>query len=343
MKTTAFQFFTFVFLVLGLYSCKKDIPDAKKKVIVDIISQNTALPGEVTIFFQVYDKKNQTPIPNLTAEDFSIYEQGPNDNGYQLISNFEAGAIIVPDNQSFVFSTMLVLDLSASVIDVNLNELIASSESFINNFMPDQPSTSRTMGIWWFDGEQNLHQLQDFTTSKNALLQAINSITSSISSDPSTNLYGAIEQSVEIAEQNAQVYSNQQILNSSAVVIFTDGTDQAAWVSENEAFDAINSTSADIKFLTIGLGDEIDKNILKDIGTFGSFFTDDPSGLDLAFTSIAQRIWDEANSYYLFKYCSPKRNGTSIKLKLEINGEANGKKHKGSAETTFDATGFTGC
>ncbi|MFK7807256.1 MAG: hypothetical protein AB8F74_05570, partial [Saprospiraceae bacterium] len=161
--------------------------------------------------------------------------------------------------------------------------------------------------------------------------------------DPSTNLNGAVMQSVAISDANAALYQNQGIINSSAIVIFTDGTDQAAWNTQEDALSSIGSSNGNTKFLTIGLGDEIDKNVLKEIGVNGFAFAKNPSKLNETFAKIAQRVSDEANSYYLFQYCSPKRNGTNIKLKLEINGKVDKQKHKGSVETTFDATGFTGC
>ena len=43
------------------------------------------------------------------------------------------------------------------------------------------------------------------------------------------------------------------------IVIFTDGTDQAARFTEQEALTAVNNADENISFFTIGLGDEIDE------------------------------------------------------------------------------------
>ena len=330
-------------LLTVVISCNKDFPDPKKKVVINKIAESTELPGEVSIFFQVYDRKNETPIAGLHSGDFTIYEQGPNDSKFNKISESEASSSIVLDDHNFIFSTMLVLDLSGSVTSNNLEELKTSSLAFINEFMPTDVSSTTEMGVWWFDGEENLHELHNYTAHKDSLLLAINSITSTISSDNSTNLYGAVTQASAISLSNTNYYDSLGILNSSAIVIFTDGTDQAAFTDKNQTLDLVSSFPDHTKFLTIGLGDEIDEKILKEIGSDGHAFAEDPSTLTENFSKIALRISDEANSYYLFKYCSPKRNGTDIKLKLEINTKLNGQKHKGALETSFDATGFTGC
>lgn len=324
-------------------SCSSEFPDPRKRVEIEVLDQSTALPGEVSIFFRVQDKANGVPVAGLESDDFVIYEQGPNDDSYSVISASEANSRIVPENQNFVFSTMLVLDLSASVISNNLDQLKESATTFINEFMPSDGSSSTQMGVWWFDGKEELHSLMDFTSDRQRLVGAIESISSGISDDPSTNLYGAVVQSVDIVTELTKSLEDRQILNSSAIVVFTDGTDQANWTSENDAKSSIDYLTSNSKILTIGLGDEIDKEVLKDIGADGFAFAKRPSKLNETFEKIAKHISDVANSYYLFQYCSPKRSGTSINLKLEVDGKADDGKHKGEIETSFDATGFTGC
>ena len=55
------------------------------------------------------------------------------------------------------------------------------------------------MAIYWFDGQDVLHELQPLTSSKTALKAAIDGIQENISEDPSTDLYGAVIKSTDIA------------------------------------------------------------------------------------------------------------------------------------------------
>ena len=43
-----------------------------------------------------------------------------------------------------------------------------------------------------------------------------------------------------------------------SIIVFTDGTDQAARYSREEAYAAVENASEEIKYYTIGLGNEID-------------------------------------------------------------------------------------
>ena len=130
---------------------------------------------------------------------------------------------------------------------------------------------------------------------------------------------------------------NMDIISAVSVVIFTDGTDQAARYTKASAFEAVNTANEKISLYTIGLGSEIDQTVLTTIGMSSSAFADNTSQLTQKFGEIAQSVFNQANSFYLFEYCSPKRNGTND-LKIEV------KKGSvfGSVTINFNAEGFTG-
>jgi uncharacterized protein YegL len=327
-------------IILGIQifsSCGKDFPDPSKRIEINLIKQEVTLPSKISIFFKV-DGKNNVPVAGLESDDFIILEKGENDENFDPISSSEANSKIVLDSQFFSFNTILILDLSGSVIDNNLEDLKSASVNFIDQFLRTQSSASIKMGVWWFDGEEELHRLIGLTSSTDSLKTAINSIESTITNDESTNLYGALIQAAKLADSTLYL----DTISATSVVLFTDGKDQAGRHNKTEALESIENSSDKVSFLTIGLGDEIEKSILKKIGPNGSAFADEPKKLIEAFSEIANHIYNEANSYYYFTYCSPKRSGTQNKLRLEINGKSSSGKHKGSVETRFDATGFGG-
>ncbi len=338
-------FFSFSLLFLGCGSNDDDFDPCmqfkEKDLVVTIQDEYTTLPGKVSIFFKV-DDRDGLPAPGLTEANFTVYEEGRNDDCPRQISNTESNARISPNAQVFCYNTMLVLDLSGSVITNSLEELKTGARSFIDNVMPDEKAEDAyKLGIWWFDGEDELHPLIDFTSDTQTLKSAIDGLDSSISDDPSTNLYGAVIKSTDIAAQKLSQVLSQNIIGAGSLVIFTDGTDQAARYTDRMAFDAVEALDTRIRVFTIGLGDEIDTDVLETIGRDGSIFAENTSELETRFVETGAIIQGEANSYYLFEYCSPKRDGSGESdLTLEVTSDG----RKGSITTTFDATGFTaGC
>ena len=339
-------------MLLLLVSCGKDGANpndcntfSHKDLKVTIQEQFTTLPGKVSVFFKAEGNDGQ-PLGRLDPEDFTVYERGRNDDCPKLISNNESFARISPNNQIFAYNSMLVLDLSGSVIGSSLQELKEASKSFIDNVMTQDPNSegpddSFKMGIWWFDGEDKLHNLIGFTSDKDVLKQKIDGIQPGISKDPSTDLYGAVLKSTQVAFEKLQDYKLNDVLSASSIVIFTDGTDQAARHSFAEVLTTVKSADAGIKYFTIGLGEEIDQDVLTKIGKNGTIFAANKEELEVKFQETADLVGAEAGSFYLFEYCSPKRDGSGVS-EVSIVVDKDGR--KGFVQMSFDATGFTsGC
>lgn len=305
-----------------------------------IQEQYVTSPGQVSVFFKVDDNEGK-PVAGLSSSNFSIFEKGRNDECFKSISVFESNARISPNTQIFRYNTMLVLDLSGSVLQGSFSELKNASKKFIENIMPNDDSDAFAMGIWWFDGEDQLHVLQNFTVNKDVLLSKIESLSQSISNDPSTDLYGAVLKSTDVITAKQNSFNDAGAIAASSVILFTDGTDQAARYSKQEALNAIQSASDFVSYYTIGLGDEIDQKVLEAIGESGSIIANNNDELEETFKQTAELVFDEANSFYLFEYCSPKRDGSGLnKLILEVAF----RNERGFIQTEFDGTGFSsGC
>jgi hypothetical protein len=308
------------------------------ELLLSIQDQFTTLPGKVSIFFKVSDAEGN-PVPGLTASQFTIYEQGRNDDCFSTISATESQARISPNSQIFKNNALLVLDLSNSVLSSSLDELKSASISFVNNVMPADESEAFQMAIYWFDGEDELHLLNPLSSSKTELSAAIQGITQDISNDPSTDLYGAVIKSTAIAENLLKEITNDDIIGAASVVIFTDGTDQASRYTESAALDKVSSANDNISFFTIGLGAEIDADVLMDIGKTFSVFAGNKEELETTFNDISFRVSQQASSFYLFEYCTPKRDGSGENnLAIQVR-EGN---RQGAVQTKFNAKGFTG-
>ena len=318
-------------------SCKDDDHvDPSSEIVIELLSKEVELPAKVKLFFKV-DKRNGDPLAGLTEENFLLFEDG------DKLSAFESGAQIQREAGEFLFSSLLLLDLSGSILNADaLEPLKSSAKSFVESVIPensDPLSGSFEMAIYWFDGEQNIHNLVDYSTSREALIAGIESIDEDISQDNSTNLNGAVIQGIELMKNrlSEQSASDPDVSMASSMVIFTDGTDQAGIATDNQAISAVNNSGNDITTFTIGLGGEIQQDVLASLGTSGFELSDNTTDLNDAFIAVAQKVKDEGNSFYVLEYCSPSRAGENVlKIQTEIEGAS------GSFETTFDATGFTG-
>lgn len=308
------------------------------ELLLSIQDQFTTLPGKISILFKVSDLVGN-PISGLTANQFTIYEQGRNDDCFNTISSSESLARISPNSQVFNNNAILVLDLSNSVLQGSLEELKTASTSFVTNVISSPETESFKMAIYWFDGEDQLHELQDFTSSSAELTAAIDGITADISNDPSTDLYGAVIKSTAIAEDLISASNQASVIGAASIVLFTDGTDQASRYTEQAALDAVNNADRNISFFTIGLGAEIDTEVLEDIGRTASVFAGNKEELETTFNQISQQVSEQANSFYLFEYCTPKRDGSgdnNLVIQLTDGGL------QGAVQTEFNATGFMG-
>ena len=310
----------------------------QNELLLSIQDEYTTLPGKVSILFKVSDLLGN-PISGLTADQFTIYEQGRNDDCFKTISSSESQARISSNSQVFENNTLLILDLSNSVLEGSLEQLKSASTSFIHNVMPDTTPDSFKMAIYWFDGEDELHVLNPPTSSVTELVNAINTIDSNISNDPSTDLYGAVIKSTNIAEELIKSNNENSIIGAASIVLFTDGTDQASRFTEAEALKAVNDANNNISYFTIGLGAEIDTDVLEEIGKTASVFASNKEELEITFNQISQRVSEQANSFYLFEYCTPKRDGSgdnNLIIKLSDGGL------EGAVQTKFSANGFVG-
>jgi uncharacterized protein YegL len=307
-------------------------------LILSIQDQYTTAPGKVSVFFKVSDADGN-PVSGLTADQFTIYEQGRNDECFNTISKSEANSRISPNSQIFSNNTLLVLDLSNSVLSSSLEELKTASISFVNNVMPATTQESFQMAIYWFDGENELHELNPLTASKSELTAAIEGITADISNDPSTDLYGAVIKSTDIASNLLNESTEGDKIGAASVVIFTDGTDQASRFTQEAAQNKVDTANPNISFFTIGLGAEIDEQVLTDIGKTSSVFAGNKDELEDTFNDISDQVSQRASSFYLFEYCSPKRDGSGDNnLAIQVTTGS----LSGAVQTKFSANGFTG-
>ncbi len=281
-------------------------------ISLTLLKSESGIPANVTLFFKA-SFANGGGVDGLTTDDITIYEDE------ELISEFEAGRDFLPKPEEFLYSTLLLLDLSGSVLEASaLNTLKEAANAFISNVLTTTASDPVEIAIYWFDGEENIHLLQTFTNDRLRLSNSIASITSEISRDNSTNLNGAIVQGVNVVENRVRENTLQlDVLTAGTIITFTDGKDRAGRVSDASANASIVQLDESVTSLTIGLGGEIDQKSLREIGRDGFQFSENLADLTETFQETAGKIKTEANSFYIFEYCSPKRTGR-FSLRIDV-------------------------
>jgi len=286
-----------------------------------MLDAEALFPSVVRIFFKL--ACDGRPVPDMADENFTILEDGSD------ISVFESSQQIVPTVAGYELSTLLLLDMSGSMVDAGLvGDLQEAATAFI-----DRLGGEHKVAIYLFDGREEIQLLVPFTDSSDLLLTGLATLSGYETVDSSTNLNGAILGALEAMDIQKLIHADK--LFGGTLAVFTDGKDQAGRVSDSVARSRAEETEYSI--YTIGLGAEIDSEHLSDVGRDGAFFADDVAGLTDVFDDVAQSIVDEANSLYLLAYCSPKRAGTHD-LEVQLTGTGV------SISRSFSADGFgAGC
>jgi len=226
---------------------------------------STTLPNFVDILFQVVDL-NGIGIDNLTTSDFTLLE----DN--QVISPSESNMKIQKRQQNpYTLQTVLVLDNSTSLTG-EISQIRSAALDFVNNMISQQE-----IAVYEFSASTIL--LQDFTSDKTKLTAAINNYALGA---PSTDLYGAV---VESASKMLDIISAQKI-NQTSMVLFTDGVDTQGSTSLSSALNSISGK----RVYTVGLGPEINPDILQQLGNSGFYPIANASELSGVFSKILTEL-----------------------------------------------------
>ena len=318
---------TVVLAVVAFSGCGDSVGPVESPLVIEILDTQTDPPANVSVTFQVTTEDGE-PVPNLPVSAFELFDNGQSDSGFESAKAFQ------PKPGRFQTSVALLLDMSGSITGSDALPLLkTAAAAFVDNSL-DAPGVA--VGVWWFDGSSDLVQLLDFTDDAEGLKAAIEGLTADVTRDNSTNLNGAVQLGIQVVEERLEAGSPGGLIQTGALVIFTDGTDQANRVPAAAAVSAVDASG--IAVYSIGLRGEIDETFLAQIGRSGSAFADDADALLGEFTGVGDQIEAMANSYYVLAYCSPRRAGVSNELRIRVTQGA----QNGEATTTYAAVNFTG-
>lgn len=282
-------------------------------------------PNNVWVFFTV-DRGKNDPVGGLTAEDFFIYEDG------DLVSKFESKQIIQNPDVAAVMYTMLLVDMSGSITESGqADNLVDAAKGFA-----ERVGKTQKVGVYAFDGEAKLHSVVPFTEAQGSVQGGLDGLRSYKPKDPSTNLHGAVI--LGLRELKKELDKDRRPLKFGTIVVFTDGTDRANRNTRAEMKQEIGDAKyEDYQKLAIGVGAEIGKAKLEDIGVDGTELASDQAKVKDAFDRTAARIEMHMKRFYLLSYCTPARKGEH---EVTIEAHAKNPDGKGSLDYKFNSDGF---
>jgi hypothetical protein len=282
-------------------------------------------PNNVWVFFSV-DKGREDPVAGLSADDFAIYEDGG------LVSKFESKQTIQNPEVAAVMYTLLLVDMSGSVTESGqADALVDAAKTF-----SDQVGKLQKVGVYAFDGDEKLHAVVPFTEAQGSVQGGLDGLRKYKARDPSTNLHGAVVEALR--ELKASLDKEKKPLKFGTLVVFTDGTDRAARMSRADMKREVNDDKyRRYEMFAIGVGAEIEKAHLEDVGKDGTELASDQAKVKEAFAKMAAKIEAHTRRFYLLSYCSPARKGEHL-VRIEANRRE--PKESGALEYKFLADGF---
>jgi hypothetical protein len=285
---------------------------------VTLVNAQARKPNNVWVFFTV-DRGRKDPVGGLAASDFKIYQDG------SLISEFESKQTIQNPEVAAVMYTMLLVDMSGSITGSGqADSLVDAAKSF-----SDRVGKTQKVGVYAFDGEAKLHSVVPFTEAQGQVQGGLEGLRKYKPKDPSTNLNGAVIEALR--ELHGSLDKDRKPLKFGTLVLFTDGTDQAHRATRDELKKELGDDRyRDYEMFAIGVGAEIDKGLLGDVGRDGTELASDQNKVKEAFDKMAARIEAHTKRFYLLSYCTPARQGDH-----EVTVEAHTKNPDGSGSLQY--------
>ncbi len=286
-------------------------------------------PSVVSLLFHAQDS-NQLPITGLTNDLVNVSE---NDSAVDQRESFTS--LWGREMWNYSFDTVVMLDVSSSISDGTLQNVRSATKLLWQNSNGEAIANSQQrFALYSFDASPTIYR--EFSSNLNSLNSGVDEIQKQGVS--STDLYGAV---VEGVSKWDTVLSVKQI-SLGAMLIVTDGRDTSGRYTQQEAINAIGD---DRPVFVINLNSSENADVLRTLATGGYYSANNATQINAAVESIRQQMDRIANSYYLLRYATPKRessqgaSASSHKFTVSVKDNQN----RGSSATiseTFNSAGF---
>ena len=291
---------------------------------VKLINSQQKKPNNVWMFFTVTDGKE--PVGGLVADDFVISEDG------DPISKFESKQLIQNPEVAAVMYTMLLVDVSGSITESGqADALVDAAKAFA-----ERVGKTQKVGVYAFDGEEKIHSVVPFTEAQGSVQGGLEGLRKYKPKDPSTNLHGGVVEGIKTL--HTELEKDKRPLKFGTLVVFSDGTDRANRMTRDQMKDELGKDEyEDYQLFAIGVGAEIEKAGLNDIGREGTELAQDQSKVKEVFDKVAAKIEQQTKRFYLLSYCTPARKGEH---EVRVEAIRPNPKASGVVDYKFNSDGF---
>jgi formylglycine-generating enzyme required for sulfatase activity len=311
-------------LGLGGAACQPEKgSDTQTCLKLEEVMTTEVTPAGVRSVFRIWSCDG-APMADLRTNEVSVLL-----DGHALQSEGDVAPILTQEVE-FQLNTMLLLDLSDSIVDNNnLLPMLEAARTAAHALV----AQGHRVAVYQFAGPPYFGPVQGFTTDIAALDAALDGLETTAGFG-TTDLYGSIEKAAQILATERPA----DALSSETLVLFTDGTDEAMVSDAQTAQSVIGA--ADLNVFTVGLGGDVNQAELTAFGVSGFEWAADAGDLAAAFAAVTQKISALAHSYYLMAVCSPRVGGERDMTIVVRRGETTGR-----LTVTYDADGFdiVGC
>jgi hypothetical protein len=273
-------------LAVGLLVAQETTPSPRAEITgVD----PSAMPTVVTSI-NVFDSLGQ-PVGGLTAADFVVVGE--------LADRAEVISVENISSDNLPFSTVLAIDVSSSMFDFPIARAKEAARVFVDTIRPIDSVAILTFG-------RNVELVQDFTTDKNALNAAIDSIQAL----GQTPLYQGAFDAVELAARAP----NQR----RAVIVLSDGAEFGGISRVGRQAAVELAVVRGVPVYTIGIGFGFDRTYLQELSTAtNAQFDESPDATELSdiFGSLARLL---SSQYIVTLNVDVPLDGTTYPLALRV-------------------------
>ncbi len=324
--TKLFSLCLLLIVIVGCELFEKDVKPFEKCPLTMISkgAYSDKNSQEVGVIFEAFDCDNN-PV-GITASDVTGYEVI---GGERKPLRTESKAAFYSIKGKYIAAAILVLDTSGSIVQNSgvFSKLKSAAKGFAQKLLS---GSDAMVSVVVFDGRQyaflaSLPSGQNVFSKYSEVSTLIDGLNcgavinavgpDKLCEDSSTNLYNAVLTGADLSKTLKNFVIQEGIIPadgiySGNVILFTDGTDEANYVSLAQAKSGIAQNSSFTNFFTIGLASaDINPDILKQLGPDGYYSADNESQLASQFDQIASRLNKLANNIKRYAYCTATRNG----------------------------------
>ncbi|HEY4120748.1 MAG TPA: hypothetical protein VGM56_22940 [Byssovorax sp.] len=285
-----------------------------------------APPSNVGVFLAV--EKDGKAVPGLTAEDFTVYEDG-------LALNAAETQVFLHDPwQTSSRNTLVLVDRSSSGMGaLPADQAATEIAAFVSRVEQNQ-----RVAVYAFDGEEGLHPLLPFDAKSGSEAVWAQQLVSYAPTDPSTNLNGGVV--MALRELKKASTTGGLPIHFDTLIVIASGADRAGRHTRDEVKAELDGMPG-AQVYAIGVGPAAAQADLAEVGRTGSMLTGGPITLNGALTAAAVAIEQRTARYYVVGYCTPARKGEH-EVRIEVRSKA--LQQTGTVDYKFNADGMAaGC